>query len=147
MTMTHELRKLAEAATPGPWLYRPDNIDDWGWVRTSHEEDGFKPLVAEALRGSMKDNSDFDEHRRNKTDPYYHNAAYIAAANPKTILELLDRIAELEGAEQRGYDAAKEQAANTAENTYDHSWFLGQDPVKSPYRMHIAAAIRAMVRP
>jgi hypothetical protein len=35
-------------------------------------------------------------HRRNGTDPYEHNGAYIAAAQPSTVLALLDRIKELE---------------------------------------------------
>jgi len=32
------------------------------------------------------------------------DAEYVHAANPKTVLALLDRIAELEGAEKRRYD-------------------------------------------
>lgn len=62
--------------TPGPWLYRPNELDDWGMIRGGPE--GF-PL-AKALGARMADEDELNEHRRNGTDPYEADARLIAAA-------------------------------------------------------------------
>ncbi|WP_019101177.1 ead/Ea22-like family protein [Chromobacterium haemolyticum] len=72
-----ELERLARAASPGPWEYQTSN----GWLRV-----GTTP----ANRGRM----DGDIVANDAASPA--NMAYIAAANPATVLALLDRIAELE---------------------------------------------------
>jgi hypothetical protein len=66
--------------TPTPWVYRPHKHDDWGWIR-GQPEDGetVGPIVATA-RGGSHNATDWDEHRRNKTDPFEPNAAYIVKA-------------------------------------------------------------------
>ncbi|QUE30221.1 ead/Ea22-like family protein [Pseudomonas phage BUCT566] len=79
-TMTHhsELRRLAKAATPGPW--RVQTGCSWRRIGTdsgdgdvlrpcTHPHDGWPDIVAPA-----------------------ENLKYIASANPKTILALLDEI-------------------------------------------------------
>lgn len=68
----NELKELAEKATPGPWIY--------------DEEDGtIEPLETVGLRSII-------------AEPTYSNdAAFIAAANPQTVLEL---IAEIERREK-----------------------------------------------
>jgi hypothetical protein len=63
------LRRLAEAATPGPWR----SFDDYGYTSPVN---GLRTNIVPSIK---------------KT-----NAAYIAAANPATLLTLLDRITELE---------------------------------------------------
>lgn len=75
-----KLVELEKAATPGPWLVRPREHDDWGWIRA---EDG--SLVAIGRAGTFA--GDYDEHERylrdcraKGIDPYEHNAALIAAA-------------------------------------------------------------------
>lgn len=78
------------------------------------------------------------------------DADFIAHASediPSLLAEVARLTAEKQEAYQQGYDMAKEQAAKLAEATYDHSGFDGKDPVKFPYRMQIATAIRAMVKP
>lgn len=78
-----ELRKLAEAAIPGPWINGDD--EDSGYCLVGpHDGDGivFQPVVK----------------LHNET-----NAEYIAAANPQTILAMLDLI-ELQ------YEALQESA-------------------------------------
>jgi Ead/Ea22-like protein len=84
--MTHdELRKLAEAATQQQWEMVPhgnmpevmcSTRDDWGWQ-----------IICKVV--SIK---------------FVEDAKFIAAANPKTVLELLDRIAELERIIERRYE-------------------------------------------
>lgn len=75
-----KLVALEKAATPAPWLVRPREHDDWGWIRA---EDG--SLVAIGRGGTFA--GDYDERERHLSvcramgiDPYGHNAALIAAA-------------------------------------------------------------------
>ena len=100
MTMIHdELRKLAEAATPGPWDLgtKPQGKYTSGTIK--------KNGVEIAVTWAAAWNDDYDTGSL----PYKENAAFIAAANPKTVLELLDEIAELEGEiESLHQDAAGE---------------------------------------
>lgn len=78
MTDHAELRRLAKAATPGPW--RVQTGCSWRRIGTdsgdgdvlrpcTHPHDGWPDIVAPA-----------------------ENLKYIASANPKTILALLDEI-------------------------------------------------------
>lgn len=93
-----ELRTLIAKATPGPWAYRPREYDDWGFIRVAQADaEGWQPIVALGRAGPVE--SDHDEHRRNKTDPYGPNAELIVAAI-NHLPALLDR---LEAAE-RGVD-------------------------------------------
>ncbi len=90
MTDHAELRRLAKAATPGPW--RVQTGCSWRRIGTdsgdgdvlrpcTHPYDGWPDIVAPA-----------------------ENLKYIASANPKTILALLDEIDRLkaENEELRG---------------------------------------------
>lgn len=90
---TKNLRKLAEAATPGPWVACGPSFGDAlprylneVAVDLNGDDDGM--TVAEAVPG-MEEESSAD-------------MAFIAAANPAVVLELLDRLdaaqAELDGA-------------------------------------------------
>ena len=65
-----ELRRLAEAATPGPWWHEWVDGDDWWAVYGQPTGDMVRPEVCTMWRS--------DE------------AAYIAAANPTVVLALLD---------------------------------------------------------
>ena len=75
MTDLSELEKLARAATPGPWTFGFDDLEDG--VFASAEEMGnivcLTPMP-KALRSC---------------EAWPANAAYIAAANPATILALI----------------------------------------------------------
>ena len=70
-----ELRRLAENATPGPWVHEWVDGDDWWSVYGCPTGDMVCPEVC-TMWGS-------DE------------AAYIAAANPAATLGLLDRLAHM----------------------------------------------------
>lgn len=77
---TTELKKLAEAATPGPW-----HLDDCGYMFIiSKPGDGY--ITRNVCRMDSSTMSAFSQKA---------NAAYIAAANPDAILKLLAINAEL----------------------------------------------------
>lgn len=86
-----ELRAIAEKATPGPWLYRPDELSDWGWVRSEN-----RGLFLQARHPSSE--VELADHRIRGTDPWANDAIHIATFDPPTVLALLARIEELEGA-------------------------------------------------
>jgi hypothetical protein len=58
-----------------PWIYRPYEYDDWGFIRSAL--DGSLVAVARRMSESIKTD---DEHRHDKTDPYGANAAFIVKA-------------------------------------------------------------------
>jgi len=74
--MTQELRKLAEAATQGPWIAGDDEDSDYY-------------LVGPPSFGTVVTNPVVQLHALN-------NAEFIAAANPAAILELIDRVEKAE---------------------------------------------------
>lgn len=71
-----ELRRLAEAATPGPWeSVKRSEYDgsDYFLIQTQEERNGWE--IAEI-----------------RMDVPHENAAFIAAANPSTILSIIDEL-------------------------------------------------------
>jgi hypothetical protein len=94
-----ELAKLCEAATPGPWLYRPLENDDWGYVRSTRQADGWHPVVATARDGGVCSQDEWDAHRVAKTDPFGPNAEFIAASReaiPRLIGEIERQAIEID---------------------------------------------------
>lgn len=84
-----------EGVTPGPWFYRPQEHDDWGWVRATPPSDGGPGwLIATARRGRAEQPGEDDIHRSTQTDPYGENARHIARLDPATVrsigLELIE---------------------------------------------------------
>lgn len=77
---TARLRELAEAATPGPWEWEGDGL----WRHQSPTD--YAAIVT----------ADYAPDTGPTVECSDANGAYIAAANPQTVLALLDRIAELE---------------------------------------------------
>ncbi|EAM5232607.1 ead/Ea22-like family protein [Salmonella enterica] len=77
------LRKAAEKATPGPWEMEQENI----WFT---DEDGYTKHLVYVQQGD-----DVDD----KQDHY--NTAFIAAANPATMLALLDELEHYKSREER----------------------------------------------
>lgn len=81
-----ELRALAEKATPGLRLYRPNEYDDWGWVRLAN---GMPFANHSVARFSDEEK---DAHRKAKTDPVGDDAKFTAACDRETILSLLSAL-------------------------------------------------------
>ncbi|HEX8610212.1 MAG TPA: hypothetical protein VF800_02905 [Telluria sp.] len=87
---TTELKRLAEAATPGPWIAKFER-----WVIPAGHAD-------RNIGGSTNPMRDFEDYAHQicatscKYLPVRDNAAYIAAANPTVVLALIARVAELE---------------------------------------------------
>ena len=85
---TTELKKLAEAATPGPWIAAGPSLGSEFPVyceevvvdREHDDDDGYG--ICQAPTGLEKEST--------------HDMSYIAAANPAAILELLERLAAVE---------------------------------------------------
>jgi hypothetical protein len=73
-----ELRRLVEAATSGPWKFSPNRY------RTSGVVDAAKRRVASSHVGEKSDGQAL------------HDGEFIAAANPATVIRLLDRLAAAE---------------------------------------------------
>lgn len=92
-----EIRARAEAATPGPWYYRPREHDDWGQIRTAPGDDGFAALIACARSGGYPTEDELDQHRHNGTDPYGPNALFIVHAREDVpaLLAEVERLKEM----------------------------------------------------
>src|SRR5690348_13665919 len=69
------------AHTPGPWRYRPDKYDDWGYVRGP---DGGIVAICRAYIRMSED--ELNEHRAAKTDPVEADGRLIAAAPDGLVL-------------------------------------------------------------
>ena len=97
----NELRRLAQAATPGGWYVARGNYV-YGCKEVTDGEEVWHPVIA---------CTDDDEVSIN----FEGNAKFIAAANPAAISELLDRLEEaesdcLEQARLNGIGASREAA-------------------------------------
>ena len=90
---TLELRRKAEAATPGRWYHETDHYNDHG----GRYDQISSPV--EIVSGEWG-------------GPTGANAAFIAAANPAVILALLDRLDALEGRAQAAEDKAEGLSAD-----------------------------------
>ncbi|WP_368769537.1 ead/Ea22-like family protein [Pseudomonas aeruginosa] len=84
MTDHAELRRLAKAATPGPWV---TDAQQNGAIFNIESESG-DMCIAMSQENPAPTRLEINEQRR-------ANAEFIAAANPKTILALLDEIDRL----------------------------------------------------
>ena len=78
---TKQLRKLAEAATPGPWW-----IDSHGSTMVNPETLDTVFITSDRMGPSVR-HEDTGNLSRWRND---NDASFIAAANPTAILELLD---------------------------------------------------------
>lgn len=89
-----ELERLAKAATPGQWQASgddPDGVADD--VRVCFVRDGVHCEWCIAIAGQTFDGEHWDEATLKR---WHGDAAYIAAANPATVLALIQRLREAE---------------------------------------------------
>ncbi|HCF2959111.1 TPA: ead/Ea22-like family protein [Pseudomonas aeruginosa] len=99
MTDHAELRRLAKAATPGPWV---TDAQQNGAIFNIESESG-DMCIAMSQENPAPTRLEINEQRR-------ANAEWIAAANPKAIIALLDEIDRLK-AENEELRGAVEQLA------------------------------------
>lgn len=134
-----KLRELAEAATPGPWfVYEGSSWRRIGITpgRGSYDMAVLAPCVASDGHPDLTSTSGLREE----------NLAFIAAANPATILALLDdRAALLARVESLSADRAAviEECARVA--TKHGNEFIPAS--HAAYAYGIAKAIRALTHP
>lgn len=98
-----DLRQLAtdaEAVCPSPWLYRPHQHDDWGCLRSQVRGSDDLSFLA-SFRAPHYGREAEDEHRAAKTDPYAPPARFAAAADPSTVLALLDEVEALKAQDEQ----------------------------------------------
>lgn len=121
--------------TPGPWLYRPKEYDDWGIVRVAGiDEDGWQRIICQA--SYFADPDELCAHRANGTDPAEANARLIAAA--PELLEIaqeannaLNAMAAQVDAEWRNHDKAQDR----------------HDAIVRAFRAKVRAAISKATQP
>lgn len=85
MSKFDELKKLAEAASPGPWTYEVN--DDVYSVTYAYNDAAYS---IENVKIDL-----FCDEPHEASVPHSSDAQYIAAANPAVILELLAILAQL----------------------------------------------------
>ena len=83
-----------DAGTQGPWIYRPDQYDDWGVVKV----DGC--VICQARDPERLDSTTLAQHRKNGTDPWEANARRIARV-PDMEAEIIRLRAALDKADAR----------------------------------------------
>lgn len=88
-----ELARLAEAATPGPWVSER-SVDEWGVSVIASNETGH---ISNPTRGQVCHVSVVAGASGDDPDLAQANAAFIAAANPATVLALIAEVAALRG--------------------------------------------------
>ena len=111
MTTHDELRKLAEAATPGPWIEDSENHPDDISIWAGPADDG-------QFLGNM--GTDHVRQLGVTCDVERANARFIAAANPQTILALLDELGQCK-AQRDGLLVAAKKANRMYGSLWDSS--------------------------
>lgn len=81
-----------KGVTPGPWFYRPEKYDDWGFVRGSSPDSLPGHLIAVAHRGRDEIDGEDDIHRKTGVDPFGATAKHIARLSPEVVRSLLTEL-------------------------------------------------------
>lgn len=79
-----ELKELAEKATPGPWLHEKENVHTGGVCSVNQGGEPWFEVWSPNWMDAPAKNNEAD-------------AAYIAAANPAEILELIAQLEDAQG--------------------------------------------------
>lgn len=84
--------------TPAPWRYRPDEFDDWGWIKGPENTPWNTSLVAIARPGFALTEEQLYACRTRHEDPAEANAAFIIRAvnAHEALVEALKKIAEFQ---------------------------------------------------
>lgn len=106
-----ELARLAEAATRGPWVSER-SVDEWGVSVIASNETGH---ISNPTRGQVCHVSVVAGASGDDPDLAQANAAFIAAANPATVLALLAENAALRENEKTALKECSEWARKAGE--------------------------------
>lgn len=121
----NELRRLAQAATPGPWINhgRQPNV-----AGLPHSAVAAKTLLARVYSEAYGD-----------VEQETANASFIAAANPATISELLDRLEAVE----KERDAARKitDSFALALNTSNHKRYALRTKIEAMEKQEPVAMV------
>lgn len=96
----NELRKTAEAATPGPWQWGPEE-SHWGDCGPNLETVERGPLHADGSQGAAAEVVGSWGHDANGISVADEDKDFIATFDPETVLALLSRLEQAEQAVQR----------------------------------------------
>lgn len=121
MTDHAELRRLAEAATPGEWSAVWEEGDDTAWPNL------FPIIQAENGETVIGNEGFYSDLEQDKA-----NAQFCAAANPKTVLALLDEIDGMKASGWRNHSvnyARAEKCPQTLE-TAQAAWDRDQELIE-----------------
>lgn len=89
-----QMLDAARKATPGTWQYRPEQFDDWGFIRAEPTEEGKGWPVAIAKHGSYLGEDGAADYRSRGADPYEFNGRHIVNCSPAAIIALLAELLE-----------------------------------------------------
>lgn len=89
-----QMLEAARKATPGTWRYRPEQFDDWGFIRAEPTEDGKGWPVAIAKHGSYLGEDGAADYRSRSADPCELNGRHIVNCSPAAIIALLTELLE-----------------------------------------------------
>ena len=72
------------------WFYRPEEFDDWGYIRGEPNGREVGKFVARAITHNYLEEDELNQHRTNKTDPSGQVARHIARCSPNNMRALID---------------------------------------------------------
>jgi hypothetical protein len=94
--MTREqVEALLAGSTDGPWVYRPNKFDDWGFVRGPATDEFGLTFICQVKDPARLDDDTLNAHRVSGTDPWEANARLVASA-PDLAQTCLATMTELE---------------------------------------------------
>ena len=117
MSDLDELERLARAATPGPWEVDGDGRDICGFAGRLGAANGEPPYEITENNGFMRNSMAAD-------------AAFIAAANPAVVLELVRRLRAAEGIVRDLADGGDPISPGIAACAVCRAWQPGAEPMK-----------------
>lgn len=109
MPALDDLRRLADAATDGPWEHGC-GLQDWAITTATLEDEDETETVA--------------------TSPYAADAEFIAALNPATVRQLLDEVERLRSVAEAAWLPGAIDAVEDARSVSGDPW----DPASSYWR-------------
>lgn len=87
-----EILAGCEGVTPGPWGYRPEKYDDWGFVRAPSPDSLPGELVAVIKKHDYVGDDELSRHRVARTDPAATDGQHVARLDPATVVAIVTEL-------------------------------------------------------